>query len=119
MNGMHGFVRSLHFTAVPRRCTIAAESCNLERTMTDPVDALIVDLLESIGNGPRPYADVIEAWRTSCPRLPVWEEANARGFIVRLHEPGQPAQVGLSALGRAYRASRRAPADSVRARTGC
>ena len=49
----------------------------------DTVDNLIFDLLEWMGPRPRPYADVLEAWRTSCPRLPVWEEANDRGFIVR------------------------------------
>ena len=53
--------------------------------MSDPVDALIVDLLEWIGPQGRPYAEVIDAWRTSCPRLPVWEEANARGYIVHEH----------------------------------
>ena len=49
--------------------------------MTNSVDALILDLLEWIGPKPRAYAEVMEAWRTSCPRLPVWEEANARGFV--------------------------------------
>ena len=48
--------------------------------MSDTVDALILDLLEWMGPEPRPYAEVLEAWRTSCPRLPVWEDANARGF---------------------------------------
>jgi D-3-phosphoglycerate dehydrogenase / 2-oxoglutarate reductase len=70
--------------------------------MNDPVDALIVDLLEWIGPHPRPYAEVPEAWRTPCPRLPVWEEANARGYIDRMHVPGEAAHVVLSAGGRAY-----------------
>jgi hypothetical protein len=65
----------------------------------DPVDALILDLLEWIGPRPRPYAEVIEAWRTSCPRLPVWEEANQRGFIDHIHEQGHPALVTVSSLG--------------------
>jgi D-3-phosphoglycerate dehydrogenase len=70
--------------------------------MKDPVEALIVDLLEWIGPRPRRYTEVLEAWRTSCPRLPVWEEANARGFIERRHEPGCEADVLLSSLGRSY-----------------
>jgi hypothetical protein len=49
--------------------------------MFDPVEPLILDLLEWIGPQPRPYVQVLEAWRTSCPRLPVWEEANQRGYI--------------------------------------
>ena len=51
--------------------------------MTDTVDALILDLLEFVANGERSYAEVMEAWRTSCPRLPVWEDANDRGLIAR------------------------------------
>jgi D-3-phosphoglycerate dehydrogenase len=74
--------------------------------MPDPVEPLILDLLEWIGPKPRPYAEVMEAWRTSCPRLPVWEEANARGFIVHLHPPGQLAQVAVSPAGLAQLAAR-------------
>lgn len=48
--------------------------------MRDTVDPLLDDLLEWIGAG-RNYAEVMEAWRTSCPRLPVWEEANLRGYV--------------------------------------
>jgi D-3-phosphoglycerate dehydrogenase / 2-oxoglutarate reductase len=65
----------------------------------ETVDALILDLLEWIGSGRRPYDEVIEAWRTSCPRLPVWEDANDRGFIVRARAPGRGVLVSLSATG--------------------
>jgi hypothetical protein len=67
--------------------------------VSDTVDTLILDLLEWIGPDPRPYADVLEAWRTSCPRLPVWEDANDRGFIARHHVPGQGAFVSVSTTG--------------------
>jgi hypothetical protein len=66
------------------------------------VDALIVDLLDWIGPNPRPYLEVIDAWRTSCPRLPVWEEANERGFIERSHSRGRGAYIFVSALGMAF-----------------
>lgn len=68
--------------------------------MKDPLEALIVDLLEWIGSHPRPYAEVMEAWRTSCPKLPVWEEANLRGFIEHRHGVGRDAGVALTARGR-------------------
>jgi len=67
--------------------------------MSNTVDALILDLLEWLGPNARPYAEVMEAWRTSCPRLPVWEEATERGFIVSHHEPGRGTQVSVSPLG--------------------
>jgi hypothetical protein len=76
--------------------------------VSDPVEPLILDLLEWIGPHPRPYAEVLEAWRTSCPRLPVWEEANKRGFIAHAHERGQPALVAVSPLGLARLEARRA-----------
>jgi hypothetical protein len=66
---------------------------------TGTVETLILDLLEWVGRDPRPYAEVLDAWRTSCPRLPVWEEANDRGFLVRRHTPGRGTLVGLSATG--------------------
>lgn len=75
--------------------------------MTDTVDALVLDLLEWIGREPRPYAEVIEAWRTSCPRLPVWEEANARGWVTQQHREGLGAFVCVSAQGREWLARHR------------
>jgi hypothetical protein len=45
----------------------------------DPVEPLIVDLVAWIATDARPDADAIEAWRTSCPRLPVQKEANPHG----------------------------------------
>lgn len=65
----------------------------------DPVDFLIDDLLEWIGPEGRPYADAIETWRTSCPRLPVWEDAHARGYLIRSREAGGVVRVALSAAG--------------------
>jgi len=70
--------------------------------MSNDLEPLILDLLEWLGPTPRPYAEVIEAWRTSCPRLPVWEEANERGFIDQRHEPGRGTTVWVSDAGEEY-----------------
>jgi D-3-phosphoglycerate dehydrogenase len=67
--------------------------------MSSLTEPLLLDLLEWLGHGPRPYADVMEAWRTSCPRLPVWEEATARRLVVRRRVPGGGVEVALSAAG--------------------
>jgi D-3-phosphoglycerate dehydrogenase / 2-oxoglutarate reductase len=67
--------------------------------MSDNLDPLILDLLEWLGSSPRPYAEVMEAWRTSCPRLPVWEEANDRGLVERHDEPGRGRCISVSAAG--------------------
>ncbi|HTS14628.1 MAG TPA: hypothetical protein VMH24_03105 [Candidatus Sulfotelmatobacter sp.] len=77
---------------------------------SDTVDALILDLLEWIGPAPRPDTEVLDAWRTSCPRLPVWEEANDRGFVTTRFEPGRGRMVAVSDAGRAHLRTRRASA---------
>jgi len=46
------------------------------------VEALILDLLEWLAQGERSYEEVMTAWRTSCPRLTVWEDANDRGLVM-------------------------------------
>jgi len=84
--------------------------------MTDTVEALILDLLEWIGPGSRPYTEVIEAWRTSCPRLPVWEEANERGFLEQRQEPGRGTYLSVSALGREHLRSARGARNDKRDR---
>ena len=76
---------------------------------SDSIDSLVLDLLEWMGCEPRPYAEVLEAWRTSCPRLPVWEDANDRGFIRRHRSPGEGAVVSVSPAGAHYLRMHRRP----------
>ncbi len=73
-------------------------------------EALVLDLLEWVGPSPRPYDEVMNAWRTSCPRLSIWENALAAEL---LEVAG--GQVCVTPAGAALVASRRRPADS---RTG-
>jgi hypothetical protein len=77
--------------------------------MNDPVvESLILDLLEWISRKPeRTYEEVMEAWRTSCPRLPVWEDANDRA-LVATESVGGRTLVKLTAGGTDYLARRRA-----------
>jgi len=65
------------------------------------VESLIVDLLQWLANGERTYEQVMDAWRTSCPRLPVWEDANDRGLITTEHANGRTI-VRVSSLGVAF-----------------
>jgi hypothetical protein len=45
------------------------------------VTALTSQMLAWIAEKPRGYAETIEAWKTSCPRLAVWEDALADGLV--------------------------------------
>jgi hypothetical protein len=73
-----------------------------ELLMRNDLDPLILDLLEWIGRQPRSYADVIDAWRTSCPRLTVWEDAMDRGFATREHAKGHEVMIRLTDAGRGF-----------------
>ena len=44
------------------------------------IEPLIFDLVEWVAKAPRTHADVMNTWRTSCPRLTVWEDAVDRGL---------------------------------------
>jgi hypothetical protein len=68
--------------------------------MTEATDPLVLDLVEWVGREPRLYSEVIETWRTSCPRLTIWEDALSAGLIERI--PGRTladAQVCITARG--------------------
>jgi hypothetical protein len=69
--------------------------------MTATLEPLILDLVESVAPAPRPYGEVIEAWRTSCPRLTVWEEAVERGLIAFRWQPDGALMIAPTAEGRA------------------
>ena len=58
--------------------------------MPDSVtESLILDLLEWLAKRDRSYEEVMDAWRTSCPRLPVWEDANDRGLVTKQQVQGR------------------------------
>ena len=72
-----------------------------ERTMADTLTPLICDLLEWLERAPRSHAEVMDGWKTSCPRLPVWEEATDNGYVAR-----RDGRVEVTERGRAFLAGR-------------
>ena len=46
-----------------------------------PTAHLTLQFLAWIGEAPRPYGEVMDAWRTSCPRLSIWEDALTDGLV--------------------------------------
>jgi hypothetical protein len=49
--------------------------------MQEPVSPLTLDFLAWISTRPRTYAEAMEAWRTTCPRHSIWEDALIGGLI--------------------------------------
>lgn len=70
--------------------------------MTDIIDPLVRDLVEWIAREPRAQRDVLDAWRTSCPRLMVWETALERGLVERKLLEGQGAFVFATDAGKRF-----------------
>ena len=73
--------------------------------MSATVDSLLCDLLAWLARDARPYDEVMEAWRTSCPRLPVWEDANDRGLVEHARLGGR-AVIRITPAGREFLAQR-------------
>jgi len=72
----------------------------------EPSHSLTLQLLEWLSARPRTYAEVIDAWRTACPRLSIWEDACIAGLVryepdgdrfVRLSPKGEALLLGSSA----------------------
>ena len=66
------------------------------------LDSLVLDLLEWIVKEPRTYRQTMDAWRTSCPRLAVWEEAINRGLVTRGVDAQGQVRVKPTAAGCAF-----------------
>jgi predicted transcriptional regulator len=83
-----------------------------ERSELPKLDAPTLQLLQWLAERPRAYHETMDAWRSSCPRLTVWEDAVAAG-LVRV-ERGRvtltrAAVASLSAQAPAVAAARSAP----------
>ncbi len=73
-------------------------------TIANP--ALVLQLLEWLAAGPRRYPEVMRAWRTSCPRLSIWEDALDVGFVRLEHAQGDAGlRVRLTPEARAFLAA--------------
>jgi hypothetical protein len=45
---------------------------------------------------------VIETWRTSCPRLTIWEDAVDRGYVARQPAAGVGVRIAITARGEQF-----------------
>jgi hypothetical protein len=80
-------------------------------------DALVLDFVEWIAAGPRRYSEVMEAWKTSCPRLTIWEDAIDQGLVQRARIDGQ-LSIETTAAGRELLAKARQKVQSAHAGQG-
>ena len=71
------------------------------REVAGTIEPLILDFLEWLATEPRSYRDALDAWRTSCPRLTVWEDAIEAGYVTRVQDPALGEMVRVTASGMA------------------
>ena len=69
--------------------------------MSERVSLLMIQFLDWVASRPRTYADAQDAWRTSCPRHSIWEDALIAGLIQVRGDPRQQGEVALTPRGRA------------------
>ncbi len=72
--------------------------------MDDALRLLSIQFLAWAAGAPRTYAEAMAAWRTSCPRLPVWEDALDNGLVHVEPVPGAAMADSLVVLTRRGRA---------------
>jgi len=80
--------------------------------MNQRPDPLVLDFVEWIAAGPRRYSEVMEAWKTSCPRLTIWEDAIDQGLVQRARIDGQ-LSIETTAAGRELLAKTRQRVQSA------
>jgi hypothetical protein len=69
----------------------------VEQTLNAPT----LELLAWISERPRSYAETMEAWKSHCPRLTVWEDAIADGLVLVGRDGVRVTDSGRTALSRA------------------
>ena len=51
--------------------------------MSAPMSLIMIQFLAWVAERPRSYPETMDAWRTSCPRLAIWEDAADHGYVAR------------------------------------
>ncbi len=70
--------------------------------MPGPVSLPMREFLSWVAHRRRTYAEAMEAWRSTCPRHTVWEDAFIDGFVrIEGDGPLAQAEVTLTPRGRA------------------
>ncbi len=69
--------------------------------MNQPPSLIMIQFLQWVADRPRSREDVLAAWRSSCPRFPVWEDACAEGLVRQCGGGRGEHRVELTQRGRA------------------
>ena len=75
--------------------------------MSEPASLLMLEFLSWVASRPRTYDEAMDAWRSTCPRHTVWEDALVDGLI-QFESAGslRQSEVTLTPRGQALLAGR-------------
>ncbi|WP_422002938.1 hypothetical protein [Reyranella sp.] len=85
-------------------------------TMVETPSLIMIQFLQWVDERPRSREDVMEAWRSSCPRFPVWEDARAEGLVRQCGGERREHRVELTDRGRAALHGAERPPPAARQR---
>ncbi len=83
--------------------------------MSDSPSLIMIQFLAWVADRPRSYAETMDAWRTSCPRLSVWEDAVIADWVRLEGEAGRAVKLterGAAVLRQAQ--NQKTPSEPVR-----
>src|SRR5581483_9077493 len=66
-----------------------------EDAMPEPTSLLMIEFLSWVASRPRTYDEAMDAWRSTCPRHTVWEDALIEGLI-RVAPGSEPHQFDVT-----------------------
>jgi hypothetical protein len=69
--------------------------------MPERATPLTIEFLTWVASRPRTYAETMEAWRSNCPRHPVWDDAVSEGLVQVAGGEGAARHVALTPKGKA------------------
>jgi hypothetical protein len=61
--------------------------------MSDSPSLIMIQFLSWVADRPRSYAETMDAWRTTCPRLSVWEDAVIADLVCLQGEGGRAVKL--------------------------
>jgi hypothetical protein len=73
------------------------------------ITASTLELLTWVTARPRTYGDVVEAWKSNCPRFAVWDDAVTAGLVTAGPDGVALTEAGMGALAAPDQVAKDAP----------
>jgi hypothetical protein len=65
----------------------------MDAAVREPASLIMLQFLAWVADRPRTYTETMEAWRSTCPRLSVWEDAIIGGLVCIDNDTGRAVRL--------------------------